>query len=174
MDDLSLRSDDIYCEIGCGGGLLLNMAMSRVKEGAALDHSEAMVSLSIEKNRKYIEKGSLDIIKGDAGLLPWESNRFTACASANMFFFVDRPEAVLSEVFRVLKPGGRFSMATIGKGFIGQITFGWLYKLRTYSDDCMAAMLTAAGFVNVRVKSTLGMMQVCYGEKKESHTAGQD
>jgi hypothetical protein len=31
----------------------------------------------------------------------------------------------------------------------------------------MTAMLEAAGFANVRVKSTLGMMQVCYGEKME-------
>jgi len=73
---------------------------------------------------------------------------------------------MLSEVFRVLKPGGRFSMTTIGSG-IGKITFGWLYKLRTYSDARMTAMLKAAGFANVRVKSTLGMMQVCYGEKME-------
>jgi SAM-dependent methyltransferase len=166
IEALALRPDDIYCEIGCGGGVLLDMAMSKVKEGVALDHSQAMVALSTEKNRKYVDQGSLEIHMGNAEQLPWDSNRFTACASANMFFFVERPEAMLSEVFRVLKPGGRFSMTTIGSG-IGKITFGWLYKLRTYSDARMTAMLKAAGFANVRVKSTLGMMQVCYGEKME-------
>jgi ubiquinone/menaquinone biosynthesis C-methylase UbiE len=165
MDALALRSDDIYCEIGCGGGVLLDMAMSKVEKGAALDHSEAMVELSGEKNRKCVDQGRLVIHMGNAEQLPWDSNRFTACASANMFFFVEKPEAVLSEVFRVLKPGGRFAMTTIGNGFFGKITFGWLYKLRTYSDARMTAMLTAAGFGNVRVKSNLGMMQVCYGEK---------
>jgi len=167
MDALALHPDDIYCEIGCGGGVLLDMAMSKVREGSALDHSRTMVALSTQKNRRYIDQGRLEIHMGNAEQLPWVSNRFTACASANMFFFVERPEAVLSEVFRVLKPGGRFSMTTIGDGFFAKITYGWLYKLRTYSDARMTAMFAAAGFGNVRVKSTLGMMQVCYGEKKD-------
>jgi len=122
MDALALRSDDIYCEIGCGGGALLDLAMSKVKEGAALDHSQAMAALSTEKNRQYVEQGRLEIHKGNAEQLPWDSSRFTASASAsaNMFFFVERPEAMLAEVFRVLKPGGRFSMTTIGDGLFGK------------------------------------------------------
>ena len=87
IEALALRPDDIYCEIGCGGGVLLDMAMSKVKEGVALDHSQAMVALSTEKNRKYVDQGRLEIHMGNAEQLPWDSNRFTACASANMFFF---------------------------------------------------------------------------------------
>lgn len=166
LNALALRSDDRFCEIGCGGGILLNLAMSRVKEGAALDHSDAMVSLAMEKNREYVEQGRLEVQMGNAEKLPWDANHFTACASANMFFFVERPEVMLSEVFRVLKPGGRFSMTTIGNGFLGTIIFGWLYQLKTYSDARMVDMLTSAGFSNVQVKSSLGMMQVCYGEKE--------
>ncbi len=166
MEALRLKEDDIYCEIGCGGGVLLNMAMAKVKRGAAIDHSEEMVDLSKDNNRKFLEKGGLEVLKGDAGELPWKSGVFTACASANMFFFVKNPRAMLSEVFRVLKPGGRFSLVTMGNGFIARMTFGWLYSLTTYSDREMTSMLKSAGFSKIRVTSTaMGLTQICYGVK---------
>ncbi len=105
------------------------------------------------------------MLQGNAEQLPWESGRFTAIASANMFFFVENSGAMLSEVFRVLKPGGRFSMVTMGNGLIGKITFGWLYSLRTYSDSEMASMLRSAGFSEIRVKSSMRLMQICYEKK---------
>ncbi len=165
METLCLNEDDIYCEIGCGGGALLSMAMARAGRGKAIDHSQEMVELSIENNRRCVDEGRLEVLQGNAEQLPWESDMFTACASANMFFFVEKPQALLSEVFRVMKQGGRFSMVTIGDGFIGRITFGLLYSLRTYSDSEMTSMLLTAGFSGVKVKSTMGLMQVCYGQK---------
>ncbi|MBN1628109.1 MAG: hypothetical protein JW944_16440 [Deltaproteobacteria bacterium] len=56
-------------------------------------------------------------------------------------------------------------MATTGKGILVKMTFGWLYSLRTYSDAEMEGMFGKAGFTNIRIKSTLGLMQVCYGER---------
>ncbi|OPY70680.1 MAG: Malonyl-(acyl-carrier protein) O-methyltransferase [Syntrophorhabdaceae bacterium PtaU1.Bin034] len=165
MEALRLNDNDIYCEIGCGGGALLTMAMAKAKRGAAIDHSREMVEVAMENNRRAVEEGRLEILQGNAERLPWESGSFTACASANMFFFVENPGAMLSEVFRVLKPGGRFSMVTMGNGLLGKITFGWLYSLRTYSDSQMASMLRSAGFSEIRVKSTMGLMQACYGTK---------
>ncbi len=166
MECLNLNTKDRYCEIGCGGGVLLHMAMQRASRGAAIDHSREMVCLSLGKNREYIEQGHLEIVRGNAEALPWESGTFTACASANMFFFVENPKAVLSDVYRVLTPGGRFAMVTIGKSVLTRVTFGWLYRLNIYSDAAMTAMLKSAGFRNIRVNSKIfGMFQVCYAEK---------
>lgn len=164
MEELHLREDDTYCEIGCGGGVLLNMAMAKVKTGAAIDHSEEMVELSKENNHEYLEDGRLEVLKADAEKLPWGSGVFTACGCANMFFFINNPQAMLSEVFRILKPGGRFSMVTMGNCIIVNMTFGWLYSLKTYSDREMISMLKSAGFSQIRVRSTfMGIIQVCYG-----------
>lgn len=166
MDALALKEDDEYCEIGCGGGVLLNMAMSIVDRGAAIDHSWEMVTLSSQKNQEYIDRGRLEIVQGNAEGLPWESEHFTACASANMFFFVENPRAVLSEVFRILAPGGRFSMVTVGKSVLTRVTFGWLYGLNLYTDSAMASMMQEVGFRTIRVSSgKTGFFQACYGEK---------
>jgi len=83
-----------------------------------------------------------------------------------MYFFVEKPQTVLNEVFRVLKPGRRFTMSAMGNGILSKITFEWLDSLKTYSDKVMIAMLEQAGFKNIEVKSALGMWQVCYGGKK--------
>jgi len=165
IDALCLNREDIYCEIGCGGGTLLGMVMPRVKRGSAIDHSIDMVELSIKNNRPYVEEGTLEIVQGNAQHLPWKNEQFTTCGSANMFFFVDDPEAMLAEIFRVLKPGGRFSMVTMGNGLLGKIIFGWLYKLKTYPTIEMISMFQSAGFSNIQVKPAWSVMQVCYGEK---------
>lgn len=166
MDALALGRGDTYCEIGCGGGVLLNMALAKAGQGAALDHSPDMVRLSVENNRNAVDQGRLEIIQGNAEALPWDSGSFTACACANMFFFVEHPEAAFSEIFRVLAPGGRFSMVTAGKTLLPQITIGWLYGLNTYPDSVMSTMMKRAGFKNIRVRTkTFGLTQVCYGEK---------
>jgi SAM-dependent methyltransferase len=166
LDSLCLTDQDIYCEIGCGGGVLLNRALAKVKRAAAVDHSEAMVALSKENNRRYVDEGRVDIVSGNAEDLPWQTESFTACASANMFFFVENPEAMLSEAFRILKPGGRFCMVTLPKGILGRLIFGWLFALKLYSDDQKVSMLAAAGFSNIDVtRRRMGTMQVCRGEK---------
>lgn len=163
MEKLNLTSQDEYFEIGCGGGVLLEMALKKVRDGAAIDHSLDMVQLSIKNNKLAIEENRADIVQGDAVKLPWADNIFTAGASANMFFFIEQPQEALCEVFRVLKPGGRFAMATMGKGLLGKISFGWLYSLRTYSNRDMQLMLHTAGFTKIEVKTRIA--QICYAVK---------
>lgn len=165
MNLLNLQNGDSYCEIGCGGGVLVKMALLRADSAEAIDHSDDMVALSIRNNEESVKNNRVRIVRGSAESLPWPSGSFTACASANMFFFVEEPQKALGEIFRVLKPGGRFAMVTMGKSIIGKLAFGLLYGLKTYSDKTMSEMLAGAGFPHIRVKTGMGGMQICYAEK---------
>jgi ubiquinone/menaquinone biosynthesis C-methylase UbiE len=135
-----------------------------VNRAAAIDHSPDMIETA-EKKLEHISPERIDLRTGDAADLPWDSGSFSTAASANMIFFVEQPQKVLDEIYRVLRPGGRFAMVTMGNGILGKITFGWLYSLRTYSDRTMTAMLEQAGFDTVEVKSGISSLQVCYAEK---------
>jgi ubiquinone/menaquinone biosynthesis C-methylase UbiE len=145
------------------------MALEKAGYAAGLDHSPDMVELAKRINMHAVEQSRAEIVSGDATDLPWESQSFTAGASANMFFFVDKPVEMLKEVYRVLKPGGRFAMVTMGKGLVGWLIFGKRYRLRTYGNDEMVAMLRGAGFpiVNVKMVRTLLLFrhQLCYAVK---------
>lgn len=165
LDKLRLTSDDRYFEIGCGGGILLRQALEIAASAAAIDHSDDMVELTSDNNRDAVDAGRLEVVSGDVARLPWEDASFTAGAAANMFIFVEQPEVALREVCRVLKPGGRFAMTTIADGLLGKISFGWLFSLKTYSDDVMTDMFNRAGFSHVDVRSRFGFSQICYGVK---------
>ena len=165
LDYLKLQDTDEYMEIGCGGGILLEMALRTADKAAAIDHSKDMVELSRENNAAAVQSGQAEIVEGDAAELPWEDNRFTAAASAHMFFFVEKPELVLSEIYRVLKPGGRFAMATMSNSILGKLMYGFFYQLRTYSDEKMVKLLTDAGFKDVKVSSSFPFLQYCFAVK---------
>ncbi len=165
LDYLDLQDTDEYMEIGCGGGILLGIALQKVSRAAALDHSKDMVELSGENNADSVQSGRAEIVEGDAAELPWEDNRFTAAASAHMFFFVEQPEQVLSEIYRVLKPGGRFAMATMSNSIPGKLMYGFLYQMRTYSNSKMVKLMTDAGFKNVKVTSAFPFSQYCFAVK---------
>ena len=162
---LDLQESDEYIEIGCGGGILLGMVLPKVKSAAAIDHSPDLVELSKENNAEFVKSGRAEIVEGDAAELPWKNSSFTAAASAQMFFFVEKPEKVLSEIYRVLKPGGRFAMATMSNSILSKLVFGFLYQLRTYSDKKMAKLLNDAGFKEVKIVSKFPFLQTCYAVK---------
>ena len=165
LDLLKLCKDDRYLELGCGGGLLLSRALEKAGSAAALDHSPDMVELSKENNAGALADGRLEIVQGDAADLPWTDNSLSAVSSANMFFFVDKPEAMLNEVYRVLETGGRFALVTMDNGIISKITFGWLYRLRTYSNRRMRRMLESSGFTGIEIENRLPFIQICYAVK---------
>lgn len=106
LKELNPTEDDLYAEIGCGGGALLDMALTTVKRAWAVDHSPDMVAMARENNAGAIAAGRLDVIRGSAQDLPWADESFTCITNANMFFFVEDPMAMLRECRRVLKPGG--------------------------------------------------------------------
>ncbi len=162
---LGLTPEDQYVEIGCGGGELLQFALGTAGFGAGIDHSPDMVKVSHENNAQAIASGRAQIVQGDVADLPWEDERFSAAASANMFFFVEEPEKALAEVYRVLRPGGRFAMVTSADTLPVKLTLGWLYKLKSYSNDEMTRMLQKEGFGDIEVYTRKFFSQVCFARK---------
>jgi SAM-dependent methyltransferase len=155
-------------EIGCGGGALLERLLAQGPvRAAALDHSPDMLALAAARNHRAVTEDVLELELGDAATIPWPDGAFDAAVAVNMFFFVDRPQQMLNELARVLRPGGRAVIATAaGPLPKPSAKDWWVYfwgpSLRVHSDAEMHALFDRAGFTEVTVDVADGT-QMCRG-----------
>jgi ubiquinone/menaquinone biosynthesis C-methylase UbiE len=85
-------------EVGCGTGLIMKEIQSMAKSVRGIDISEQM----LEKAR---ERG-LDVCQGVAEKLPWPDSSFDLAYSFKVLAHVEQIREALSEMNRVLRPGG--------------------------------------------------------------------
>lgn len=100
---------------------------------------------------------------GDAEHLPFASDSFSAVFSSLMVQWCENSAAVLSEMYRVLKPGGCALIATLGPGSLYELNQAW----RQVDDDRHVNKFTSAK-VWLMQAAQLGYSRVEY--KKESIT----
>lgn len=139
LDKLQLEPDDIFLEIGCGGGVLLNMALEIIKHARAIDHSADMVQIAKEKNQKAVSEGRVEIVQGNAESLPWDDNSLEGdylqdsigegydliLASSTLSFARHDMDSLMKKIYNALNPGGVF--INVLKPTHGQIL---LFKIR--------------------------------------------
>jgi SAM-dependent methyltransferase len=155
LEKLRLQPEDVFLEVGCGGGILLDMALQTVQQACGIDHSPDMVGLARQKNTQVLSEGRAEIVQGNVQALPWDDNHFTCAAGVEMLYFAEDPMLVLQGLYRVLKPDGRLVFVTAappGSALSRLLSAPWLKYLRFYSNDELASMLRGAGFQTVQVQ----------------------
>lgn len=97
-------SGDRVLDVAAGSGALALQAASIAREVAALDFSQEMLA---QLRARASGCANLEIREGDGQALPWADGSFDATFSMfGLIFFPDRARG-FSELFRVLRPGGR-------------------------------------------------------------------
>lgn len=108
LDAVHAAQGDDILDVACGTGVLAREAAVRVGSAGTvtgLDLNPAMLAVAAR-----ITPGAT-WRRGDASTLPFEDERFDAVVSQfGLMFFPDRVAAV-SEMIRVLRPGGRAAVA---------------------------------------------------------------
>lgn len=155
IEKLQLQPEDIFLEVGCGGGILLDMALQTVQRACGIDHSPDMVALARQKNTQALSEGRLEIVQDDVGTLPWDENHFTCAAGVEMLYFIEDLAPALRELYRVLKPGGRlvFVMAAQPESALSKlIAAPWQRYLCFHLNAELTSILKEAGFGAVQVQ----------------------
>ena len=144
---LDVQAGEHVLEIGFGtGNTLLHLAEAAGESGtvAGIDVSTGMQEVATKKLAAKGYADRIDLCVGDARQLPFEDDRFDAVfASFTLELFpLDDIPAVLAEVARVLKPGGRLgvvSMATVLEGEKSsslEKTYIWMHQHFPHIVDC--------------------------------------
>jgi arsenite methyltransferase len=126
-------------------------------DGLALgiDISEPMLARAVEAQ----SGPNLGFLRADAQKLPLRDETVDAATSLAVLQLIPNPAQTLSEIARVLKPGGRLAIMVPTAGSIGP-----LFRLlpdggaHFFAEDELADILEDLGLVGVRTK-TVGTFQ---------------
>lgn len=126
FDHLDLPAEARLLELGCGGAYLWQKNAARVPPGWHLTLTDRSPGMLADARRNLQALGLPGPLPwrfacGDAQHLPWPAAHFDAVVANHMLYHVpDRPRA-LTEVRRVLRPGGCLLAATNGAAHLREL-----------------------------------------------------
>lgn len=103
---LHLRGDERVVDVGTGAGAVAVALAPLAREVVGVD---AVPELLEQARRRAAEAGAanVELVEGDAASLPFPAGAFDVAACVRVLHHVRRPELVVAEAARVLRPGGR-------------------------------------------------------------------
>lgn len=154
---MDIHSQDRILEIGFGGGAAMEQMTRLIENGlvAGIDISDRMVKRGQKKFAKSISQGKVQIKKGDASRIPYESGYFDKACAVNTIFFWPEPVTCLKEIQRILKARGLIVLSVDAKEDIEELPLT-RYGFTLYSDNELRNLLIEAGFLDIRVERRKG------------------
>ncbi|MEM7794663.1 MAG: class I SAM-dependent methyltransferase [Cyanobacteria bacterium P01_C01_bin.118] len=152
LDYVELPEQAKVLDIGCGTGRLLNRLAAKYSElqGIGLDFSAEMLHQARRSNR---HRPRLIFVQGNAAPLRFVDNQFDAVFNTISFLHYPNPEQVLAEVYRVLRPDGRFYLVDLTNQSLTKILHG---EMRFYSREKRQQMGMQVGLECIRHQHLLG------------------
>ncbi|MCG8350962.1 MAG: methyltransferase domain-containing protein [Chloroflexales bacterium] len=103
------QPDERLIDVGCGTGVIARRLASCVGETGyvlGLDISTVMIKMA----RQLSVHPALHFEQSDVTALPYAEASFDGATAARLLLHVDNPAAILRELRRVVKPGGRLGL----------------------------------------------------------------
>jgi ubiquinone/menaquinone biosynthesis C-methylase UbiE len=109
---LDIQPADTVLEVGFGAGQGIKLAAEQINDGLiiGIDLSEEMVRVAKKRNAAAVKAGHVALSQGNITDLPFEDQHFDKIMTIHTLYFWSEPHGpsqALSELCRVLKPGGR-------------------------------------------------------------------
>lgn len=190
FDRLSITSDTLFLDAGAGFGRHAYEAARRGATVVALDYGHDEVTATRNTFAAMAMAGEIEssrfggAIRGDATRLPFAEASFDCVVTSEVLEHIDNDVAALSELVRVLKPGGIFA-ATVPSWFPEKIN--WMLSdeyhapfvvgghVRIYTADELRSKITNSGLSVTGAHRSHGLhspywwLRCAVGPTRENH-----
>lgn len=157
LETINLRSGDYFLDIGCGTGWAVIQTAHQLRIGMAcgIDISPKMIA---EASALACGLPNVEFQVADAEAIPYPGQFFDVAVCTQSFHHYSNPIRALSEIHRVLKPGGSFVLLEPNRAGCRWV---WLWDrvlricetghVRYYTEEEMLNLLIDAGFTHPSV-----------------------
>ena len=174
----TLRQGETVLDLGSGGGIDVLLSAKRVGPTGkvyGLDMTDEMLALANE-NKRRAGAQNVEFLKGEIEAIPLPDESVDVIISNCVINLSGDKRKVLSEAFRVLKPGGRFAVSdVVVRGYVPP-------AIKTSMElwtGCVAGALEEQEFLNLLgdvgfVKSSIEPTRIYKAEDAAAFLAGTD
>jgi ubiquinone/menaquinone biosynthesis C-methylase UbiE len=127
FDNFELQEQASILEVGCGPGRLWTENLERLPARWDITLSDVSPGMVAEAETRLGSERSFEFQVADVQELPFEGERFDAVVANHVLHHVPDRERALSEIARVLRPGGTMYAATNGERAHSEM--GWMQHL---------------------------------------------
>ena len=130
----NIQSGQVVLDIACGRGEIPALAARIGAFAVGIDFSTASLGFAnkVRNSQKiHMSKGSMELLQADACFLPFKDKSFDRITMLDIVehLLPHQVELMLSEVARLLKPGGFAVIHTLPNSWVYNVTFPLLHKL---------------------------------------------
>ncbi len=163
LDGIDVHGREII-DIGCGTGIIALHALDKGATKAVCgDISEYMITLAKENARNAgYDADRIRFCQLDAESLPFDDNSVDAVLTGMAFGLFPNQEKAISEMFRVLRPGGLISLGAHGpehyweaidttiRALNKRNVLGYRFEFWPRTENQIHRLMNDAGFINVQ------------------------
>jgi len=131
-------------DLASGDGALAELLAPRAQAITCLDHSSAVVAAG---RRRLAHLDNVEFIQGDMHHLPLEDASYSQVLIMAGLCYATEPQRVLSEVFRVLKPGGDVVVVDLCAHTHEPVRARYGHQQLGFSPDELHRWFVRAGFI---------------------------
>lgn len=143
---LNIEHDERVLELGCGAGYAMKLILDQTpaEQVVGVDISPTVIRSAAIRNKNALNTKKAQLIQASVNRLPLEDESFHRVFSIHTIYFWDDLSETLSEIYRVLKPGGSF-IITLCDGKDDEIWEG----MRSLVEERLISVAKEIGFFNV-------------------------
>lgn len=168
---LSAGPEDTLLDVSCGTGLYTRAfaAGHPERKVIGLDICPPMLEYASAKAGK-LGLANISFVRGDAHFLPFQDASLDAVNCAGALHLLRDPNAAIAEASRVIKPGGRYSVAVFwhSDSPVGRMQAWFDQKvlgIHSFSASELAQLFDAAGF-DTEIHHAKGTWLIAVGRRR--------